>query len=173
MQTTKEIYNLSGRFYIVSSPKRITRFPPPKLGKDIDSDISAQEYWETVRRQIWSSLSSQTRATFTWPSSGEIPKNGKEAFKCLKLDSMLDNNTGSDNPDKVNHEVAFDNFCLLVFKVREVMRFEYGSFPPKRTVSILKKYIYIYCIYCKPNIKILYFFFIYNSFIKSTMMMSG
>ncbi|CAI2178229.1 2459_t:CDS:2 [Funneliformis geosporum] len=127
MQTTKEIYNLSGRFYIVSSPKKITRFPPPK------SDMPTQESWETVRRQVWSALSSQTRATFTWPPSGEIPKSGKMAFKCLKLDSMLDDHIGSNNSDRVDHEVAFDNFCLLTFKVHEVIRFEYGSFPPKRT----------------------------------------
>src|SRR5256885_8935967 len=72
MPTTKEIYNLSGRFYIISSPKKITRFPPPKFGTEIiNSDISAQEYWETVRRQIWSALSPQIRATFTWTSPGE------------------------------------------------------------------------------------------------------
>jgi hypothetical protein len=145
MQTTKEIYNLSGRFYIISSPKKITRFPPPKFGTEIiNSDISAQEYWETVRRQVWSTLSSQIRATFAWPTPGEILKNGKEAFKCLKLDSMLDQNVSLDNPDKVNHEVAFDNFCLLVFKVSEVIRFEYGVFPPKRVVSILLKKIFFF-----------------------------
>ncbi|RIA87147.1 hypothetical protein C1645_696369 [Glomus cerebriforme] len=118
MPTTKEIYNLSGRFYITSSPKKITRFHPPKIGTE--SDISAQEQWETIRRQIWSSLSPQTRAMFTWPTSGEIPKHGDEAFK-------------------FNHDVAFDNFCLLIFKVSEVIRFEYGIFPPKRVVRILIK----------------------------------
>ncbi|PKC00691.1 hypothetical protein RhiirA5_427819 [Rhizophagus irregularis] len=135
MPTTKEIYNLLGRFYIVASPKKITRFPPPKLGTELmNSEISAQEHWESVRRQVWSSLSSQTRATFTWPPSGEIPKHGDKAFKCLKLDSMLDRNISLDNPDKVNHEVAFDNFCLLVFRINEVIRFEYGIFPPKRMI---------------------------------------
>ena len=68
-----------------------------------------------------------------------MSKNGKESFKCLKLDSMLDKNVSLDHPDKVNHEVAFDNFCLLVYKVNEVIRFEYGIFPPKRVVSILLK----------------------------------
>src|ERR1051325_6322533 len=112
MPSSKEIYNLSGRFYIIASPKKITRFPPPKLGTEIiNSDISAQEHWETVRRQVWSTVSSQIRAMFTWPSPGETSNHEKEAFRCLKLDSMLDKNISLDDPDKVNHEVGFDNFC--------------------------------------------------------------
>lgn len=134
MQTTQEIYNLSGRFYITSSPKKITRFPAPKI---ITEETSSREYWESIRRQHWNSLSPQTRAIFTWPPSGEIPKNDKDAFKCLKLDSMLDelNNNSNFTPEKVIHDLAFENFCILVFKVSEVVRFEYGIFPFKRMVS--------------------------------------
>ncbi|CAG8580804.1 6545_t:CDS:2 [Cetraspora pellucida] len=141
MQTTKEIYNLSGRFYITSSPTKITRFPAPKIitpnQSPTDTDISAKEYWESQRRRFWTSLSSQNRAIYTWPPSGEMLKDDKEAFKCLKLDDMLDIVSGSNNPEKVLHDSAFDNFCLLVFKVNEVVRFEYGVFPAKRTVYSL------------------------------------
>ncbi|CAG8575112.1 6806_t:CDS:2, partial [Diversispora eburnea] len=77
---------LSGRFYITSSPKKITRFPAPKI---IFDETPPREYWESIRSQYWNSLSPQTRAIFTWPPSGEIPKSDKDAFKCLKLDSML------------------------------------------------------------------------------------
>ncbi|KAF0544195.1 pyridoxamine 5-phosphate oxidase [Gigaspora margarita] len=139
MQTTEEIYNLSGRFYITSSPARITRFPAPKIITSKKSltgtdEISPKEYWESLRRQFWSSLSSQNRAIYTWPPPGETPKSDKKAFECLKLDDMLDVASESNNPDKVLHDSAFDNFCLLVFKVNEVVRFEYGVFPAKRIV---------------------------------------
>ncbi|CAG8834466.1 32864_t:CDS:2, partial [Gigaspora margarita] len=139
MQTTEEIYNLSGRFYITSSPARITRFPAPKIITSKKSltgtdEISPKEYWESLRRQFWSSLSSQNRVIYTWPPPGETPKSDKKAFECLKLDDMLDVASESNNPDKVLHDSAFDNFCLLVFKVNEVVRFEYGVFPAKRIV---------------------------------------
>ncbi|RHZ71765.1 hypothetical protein Glove_253g75 [Diversispora epigaea] len=144
MQATQEIYNLSGRFYITSSPKKITRFPAPKIILD---ETSPREYWESIRSQYWNSLSPRTRAIFTWPPSGEIPKSDKDAFKCLKLDSMLDelndysglnnnnnNNNNNNSPGKVLHDLAFENFCILVFKVGEVKRFEYGIFPSKKMV---------------------------------------
>ncbi|CAJ0645409.1 6453_t:CDS:2 [Entrophospora sp. SA101] len=128
MSTTKQIYTLSGRFY---------RFPPPKILSDELSNVPSQEYWESIRRHYWSSLSSQTRVVFTWPPSGEIPKANKEAFQCDKLESMLttDNKkTASDDPMKIKHDFAFDNFCLLVFKVNEVVKFDYGGFPMTRVV---------------------------------------
>ncbi|CAG8489575.1 9052_t:CDS:2 [Acaulospora colombiana] len=73
------------------------------------------------------------RAIFSWPPPGEIPKCDKDSFKCLKLNSMLDSGN-SNSPDKVLHDLAFENFCILAFKVDEAIRFEYESSPSKRIV---------------------------------------
>jgi hypothetical protein len=33
------------------------------------------------------------------------------------------------------HDIAFDNFCLLIFKPLDIVHFESSPLPPKRTVS--------------------------------------
>ncbi|CAG8734818.1 2905_t:CDS:2, partial [Acaulospora morrowiae] len=134
MPTSKEIYKFSGRFYITSSQNKITRFPAPKIVLDESNNISPREYWESLRCQLWNSLSSQSRAAFTWPPSGEIPKSEKDSFKCLKLDSMLNSTNSVNSSEKILHDLAFENFCILIFKANEVMRFDYEAFPPKRII---------------------------------------
>lgn len=130
MPKTKEYYNFKGKFYIASSPIQVTRFPPPKI---IDDDTSAPDYWEEQRIQQWNELDARSRATFTWPSRAEIPKAADVSFSCQSLS----------NVDKtLVHDIAMDNFCLLVFKVTDVEHFDYSEFPPKRFVCFI--YIYIY-----------------------------
>ncbi|KAG9301254.1 hypothetical protein G9A89_012637 [Geosiphon pyriformis] len=133
MPSTKEIYNISGRFYISAAPLKITRFPPPKILPDNLSYLLASEYWESIRRLTWESISSQTRASFTLPPSG-VPKLNQNTFVCQRLEHMLNSNVKIDHPERILHDMAFENMCILVFKISEVVRFEYEMFPPKRFV---------------------------------------
>lgn len=123
---TMEYYNFKGKFYIASAPIQVTRFPPPKINQD-----NATDYWEQQRIEQWKSLDPQTRAMFTWPSRGEIPRSSKISFSCQELGVE----------ESVVHDIAMDNFCLLVCKVTHVEYFNYASYPPKRLVSIHNVFI--------------------------------
>ncbi|KAG2212581.1 hypothetical protein INT47_000557 [Mucor saturninus] len=123
--STQEYYNFKGKFYIASAPIQVTRFPPPKISNG--SGSSAVEEWEEERIRQWKGLDPETRATFTWPSRGEIPQSSSVAFSCRSL--------GTDA--SVVHDIALDNFCLLVYKVTHVEYFNYATFPPKRCVYTL------------------------------------
>lgn len=118
---TNEYYNFKGKFYIASAPIQVTRFPPPKI-----NDENAADYWEQQRIQQWNQLDSKTRAMFTWPSRGEIPKSNNISFSCQSLTTDI----------SVVHDIAMDNFCLLVYKVTHVEYFNYACYPPKRLVRI-------------------------------------
>ncbi|KAI9322473.1 hypothetical protein BX666DRAFT_1895188 [Dichotomocladium elegans] len=150
MPKSKEYYKFSGKFYIASAPIQVTRFPPPRLPQ---SDMPAADYWESERKRQWASLSDKERAMFTWPSRGEVPRADRLAFSCQSLDYLSDSSQqqssggglfslrsnsspapGSD-PRKLVHDIAMDNFCLLVYKISEVEHFEHSSFPQRRTVS--------------------------------------
>ncbi|GAA5809672.1 hypothetical protein MFLAVUS_003084 [Mucor flavus] len=119
MPNTKEYYNFKGKFYIASAPIQVTRFPPPKI---MDDDCTAQEYWEEQRIQQWQELDQKTRAVFTWPSRAEVPKANNIAFSCQSLN----------DDTSIIHDIAMDNFCLLVYKVTDVEYFDYSCYPPKR-----------------------------------------
>lgn len=122
MPKTKEYYNFSGRFYIASAPIQITRFPPPKI---TDDEQLAADFWEEQRVLQWRELDPKLRATFTWPSRRDTPKAADIAFTCQSL---------KQNDSSVVHNIAMDNFCLLVYKVTSVEHFDYAAYPPKRTV---------------------------------------
>jgi hypothetical protein len=122
MPSTKEYYNFKGKFYIQSAPIQVTRFPPPKIIEDDEN------YWENQRIKQWNELDSKTRATFTWPSKAEIPKANDISFSCQSL---------STRDKSVVHDIAMDNFCLLLYKVTDVEHFDYSCFPPKRMVSLV------------------------------------
>ncbi|KAG0193962.1 Peptide-N(4)-(N-acetyl-beta- glucosaminyl)asparagine amidase [Apophysomyces sp. BC1034] len=142
MPKSKEYYKFKGKFYIASAPIQVTRFPPPKLPS---SDLPPAEYWEAERKRQWRNLSDQVRATYTWPSCGDIPKSDSISFSCRSLQCMTEPNVSSgffrtnsgrpstDGALQVVHDIAMDNFCLLVYKVTAVEHFNYGVFPPKRT----------------------------------------
>lgn len=126
MPNTKEYYNFKGKFYIASAPIQVTRFPPPKI---MDDDGTAQEYWEEQRIQQWQELDEKTRAVFTWPSRAEVPKANDIAFSCQSLN----------DDTSIIHDIAMDNFCMLVYKVTDVEYFDYSCYPPKRRVKRKKK----------------------------------
>lgn len=117
---TKEYYNFKGKFYIASAPIQVTRFPPPSTIHTIDG-------WEQERLRQWKALDRETRATFTWPSRGEIPQSLPVSFSCSSLTT---------DPSVV-HDIALDNFCLLIYKVTDVEYFNYATFPPKRLVNFI------------------------------------
>lgn len=125
MPNTKEYYNFKGKFYIQSAPIQVTRFPPPKIMSEEEDN---EGFWENHRIKQWNELDNKTRATFTWPSRGETPKANDISFSCQSL---------SKTDKSVVHDIAMDNFCLLIYKVTDVEHFDYTNFPPKRTVSPL------------------------------------
>ncbi|KAL1921252.1 uncharacterized protein VTP21DRAFT_10968 [Calcarisporiella thermophila] len=132
MPKSKEHFYLSGRFYIASAPIQVTRYPPPRIRPEID----AASYWEELRLRQWRRLNPQMRSTYTWPPSGETPR-ANQAYACLSLDAIAD-----DSPQdarRIIHDIALDNFCLLVFKVLGVTHFNYSTFPPTRTVYTLNQ----------------------------------
>ncbi|KAI8141523.1 hypothetical protein BJV82DRAFT_618080 [Fennellomyces sp. T-0311] len=135
MPKTKEYYKLTGKFYIASAPIQVTRFPPPRIPS---SDLVAAEFWEKERQKQWKGLNDKARAVFTWPSRGEVPRADRVAFTCQALKhSVADKNKKTDEAQVV-HDIAMDNFCLLVYKVSDVEHFDYSSYPPRRTVHTLK-----------------------------------
>ncbi|CAO3640855.1 unnamed protein product [Mucor hiemalis] len=119
---SNEYYVFKGKFYIASAPIQVTRFPPPKI---MDDDKMAAEYWEEQRLQQWSELDDKTRATFTWPSRAEVPKSDHVAFSCQSL---------SATEKSIVHDIALDNFCLLVYKVTDVEYLDHSCYPPKRLI---------------------------------------
>ncbi|KAF7729906.1 peptide-N4-(N-acetyl-beta- glucosaminyl)asparagine amidase [Apophysomyces ossiformis] len=131
MPKSKESYKFKGKFYIASAPIQVTRFPPPKLPS---SDLSSVDYWEMERVKQWKSLSNQARAMFTWPSSGEVPKSAPVSFTCQSLQYMVGSQpSDNDKTLQVVHDIAMDNFCLLIYKVTAVEHYNYEMFPPRRT----------------------------------------
>ncbi|RUS19256.1 hypothetical protein BC938DRAFT_475785, partial [Jimgerdemannia flammicorona] len=155
MPKSKEHFYFTGKFYIASAPIQVTRYPPPKIAM---SDLPSAEFWEEERTKQWKRLNPKIRATFTWPGPGEMPRAEKLAYSCLSMEVMLEENKRGPFATKVNgvlgrsnsisgngaagqientvklmHDIAMDNFCLLVFKISEVQHYEYGTFPPKRT----------------------------------------
>ncbi|OZJ06021.1 hypothetical protein BZG36_01077 [Bifiguratus adelaidae] len=133
-----EQYYFTGKFYIASAPIQVTRFPPPKMPV---SDMPAAEYWEEERLKQWRRLNPQIRAKFTWPTPGDLPKADRIAYTCLSLDDMTSQNrsanaskAGAGNSVKLIHDIALDNFCLLIFKVIDVMHLNLSTFPPRRLV---------------------------------------
>ncbi|CAO3644939.1 unnamed protein product [Cunninghamella echinulata] len=145
MPKTKEYYKMKGKFYISSSPMQVTRFPPPR---PIKNDLPASDYWENERKKQWKGLTNKVRATYTWPSHGDTRAN-RTAFSCQSLDyfdettknqpsgyggMFNNNNKQSDNKLKIVHDIAMDNFCLLIYKITEVEHFDYNSFPAINTL---------------------------------------
>lgn len=158
MPKSKEHFYFAGKFYIASAPIQVTRYPPPKIAA---SDLPSADFWEEERIKQWKRLNPKIRAIFTWPGPGEVPRAEKLAYSCLSMDVMLDESKKSsgvfgngilarsnslsgrggqigemENPVKLMHDIAMDNFCLLVYKINEVQHYEYGMFPPRRTVCL-------------------------------------
>ncbi|KAI8344183.1 hypothetical protein BC941DRAFT_407995 [Chlamydoabsidia padenii] len=146
MAKSKEYFKFRGKFYIASSPLQVTRFPPPKTSNS--SGLKASDFWEKERQQHWKSLSDKTRATYTWPSRGDCPRADDSSFACQSLSYYDDANGGgggifglgqgkSNDKLKVVHDIAMDNYCLLVYKITEVEHYDHSQFPPRRKLFTL------------------------------------
>ncbi|KAF9356862.1 hypothetical protein BGX26_004634 [Mortierella sp. AD094] len=208
MPKTREYFHLTGKFYICSAPRQVTRYTPPVLPhvSGTTEDLVAQrqissQFWEAKRVEQWRKLPPKIRASFTWPMTGSTPKGPATAFQCLAMEDMTQqdpapgaktsnrdslmsqdgtqnpisspsspssvtsfrsrwnsvagsitgvvvdqdaaplspvsasmNKIRNDNPAKILHDIAFDNFCLLVFKPLDIVHFESAPLPPKRTI---------------------------------------
>ncbi|KAF9173504.1 hypothetical protein BGX21_002818 [Mortierella sp. AD011] len=208
MPKTREYFHLTGKFYICSAPRQVTRYSPPVLPhiSGTTEDLAAQrqisnQFWEAKRLEQWRKLPPKIRASFTWPMTGSTPKGPTTAFQCLAMEDMTQqdptpgsrtnnrdsvmsqdstqspisspsspssitsfrsrwnsvagsitgaaadqdaaplspvsasmNRIRNDNPAKILHDIAFDNFCLLVFKPLDIVHFESAPLPPKRTI---------------------------------------
>ncbi|KAG0046463.1 hypothetical protein BGZ89_005288 [Linnemannia elongata] len=208
MPKSREYFHLTGKFYICSAPRQVTRYSPPVLPHVVTQnnaeDLAAQrqasnQFWESKRLEQWRKLPAKTRASYTWPQAGSTPKGPPSSFQCLAMEDMTstttsnagnrdsvmsqdsnpmsspsspssvssfrsrwnltgsnnnNNNAGgevstptsptssingnnkirNDNPAKILHDIAFDNFCLLVFKPLDIVHFESSPLPPKRTI---------------------------------------
>lgn len=195
MPKSREYFHLTGKFYICSAPRQVTRFSPPVLPhvSSQTEDLAAQRqisnhFWEGKRVEQWRTLPPKVRASYTWPMAGSVPKGPATSFQCLAMEDMApaelppmspigrsnnrdsvtsqdgafsfsspsspssvtsfqplspisasQNRLRNDNPAKILHDIALDNFCLLVFRPLEIVHFESSPLPPKRTVSASKK----------------------------------
>ncbi|KAI1307390.1 hypothetical protein EDD11_004474 [Mortierella claussenii] len=217
MPKSREYFHLTGKFYICSAPRQVTRYSPPVLPHVIHTteDTVAQrqmsnQFWEAKRVEQWRKLPPKTRASYTWPMAGSTPKGPATAFQCLAMEDMTQqqdmapkgssgsnrdsvmsqdgtpnpmsspsspssvtsfrsrwnalagtttttktagdnqdsgsvsapmsptsassNKIRNDNPAKILHDIALDNFCLLLFKPLDIVHFESSTLPPKRTI---------------------------------------
>lgn len=210
MPKSREYFHLTGKFYISSAPRQVTRYSPPVLPhiSGTTEDLAAQrqqssQFWEAKRIEQWRKLPPKTRASYTWPTTGLLPKSPATSFQCLAMEDMTDvkppgsnrnsvmsqdgspnpsmsspsspssvtsfrsrwnstsgsisnvmgdgsdtitsptsptsmsnNKLRNDNPQKILHDIALDNYCLLVFKPLDIVHFESSALPPKRTVRV-------------------------------------
>ncbi|KAF9434805.1 hypothetical protein BGZ76_007389 [Entomortierella beljakovae] len=207
MPKSREYFHLTGKFYICSAPRQVTRYSPPVLPhvSGTTEDLAAQrlasnQFWEAKRLEQWRKLPPKIRASYTWPMTGSTPKGPATAFQCLAMEDMSqdmtpgnkpssnrdslmsqdgssnsisspsspasvtsfrsrwnsvtgiaggggekdatplsptsanNNKLRNDNPAKILHDIALDNFCLLVFKPLDIVHFESAPLPPKRTI---------------------------------------
>ncbi|KAG0365286.1 hypothetical protein BGZ54_006689 [Gamsiella multidivaricata] len=181
MPKSREYFHLTGKFYICSAPRQVTRYTPPVLPHVSGSteDLAAQrqvsnQFWEgpasafqclamedmtqqdAPKSPIGSSnnrdsLMSQdgTPNPMSSPSSpssvasfrsrwnafsGSIPAGAADTDAAPLSPVSAQNKIRNDNPAKILHDIALDNFCLLVFKPLDIVHFESSPLPPKRTI---------------------------------------
>ena len=156
----KDTFVISGKFYVVGSPTLAHRLGTPARLINVPNPT---EFWERRRILEWQTISSSYRATFTWPVSGEIqnpPENAQwSAYKdsnCLKQNYGLDVGysytelnymprernplqqlnrvlPSNESEAQIVHDMAFNNFCLFVFKPSLVEHYSYSKQVPTRT----------------------------------------
>ncbi|KAJ3301892.1 hypothetical protein HDV03_000259 [Kappamyces sp. JEL0829] len=68
-------FTMTGRIYVVSSPRLYSHFGTPK--KSIVSHADSDGFWESQRLAHWKALSKGYRASFTWPVPGDIQPDGQ------------------------------------------------------------------------------------------------
>ncbi|KAG0263154.1 hypothetical protein DFQ27_001898 [Actinomortierella ambigua] len=98
MPKTKEYFHLTGKFYICSAPRHVTRYAPPLLPHLVPAELAnastaqrqySKDFWELKRVQEWKKLTPKMRASFSWPQTGQTPKSPASAYQCLVLDDLV------------------------------------------------------------------------------------
>lgn len=78
MPKTRETFTLSGRLFIVAAPTLSHRFGTPPRRITLNSpDTNPDEFWESERVRQWRRLAPTHRATFTWPTPGELKNSNR------------------------------------------------------------------------------------------------
>ncbi len=146
---------------MVSLPTLLYRYgAPPKKPASIPYDISAEDFWEMKREEVWRGLSASMKAVYTWPipgtpkpsttNSSTIVYQGEEVnpiplrmqldtFEIsMHRDSALDLKENRGRRNEEDYQVyceAFNQFCLLVMKPSTVDHLEQSAInPPSRTI---------------------------------------
>jgi hypothetical protein len=149
-------YTFTGKSYLVAAPSLSHRFGTPPKRISLPEDVSPEMYWEYAREKVWSSLTSQARASYTWPSSSSTKhaidgivessyerrssssKVGQHMglkelnFNMMRLDEIknfgpVTLEAGQKMTRECIHNQAKDNLCLVVFKVQSVEVYEPAS----------------------------------------------
>ncbi|KAI8620252.1 hypothetical protein BC830DRAFT_1100143 [Chytriomyces sp. MP71] len=145
--------SLSGRYGTgpknINLPDTLPVFPP---GNPFPPTV--EDYWQSERDRLWKELSPAYRASYTWPNSGESQSEMAQLvqlklekapgtvrssvssqisfdFKHTKLDIVSDK---ASEDAKIVYNMAYDNFCLLVFRVLRVDHTTFASDVPVRNV---------------------------------------
>ncbi|KAJ3218333.1 hypothetical protein HDU67_006105 [Dinochytrium kinnereticum] len=87
MAKTKETFCFTGRLFIVCASTLSHRFGSVPRNITIPGDIPSmpssaakqEEFWEAERLRLWKRLTPALRASFTWPTSGELRTLGSSA----------------------------------------------------------------------------------------------
>ncbi|KAG0236551.1 hypothetical protein BGW42_003206 [Actinomortierella wolfii] len=115
MPKTKEYFHLTGKFYICSAPRHVTRYSPPILPQVIPAEVAqsattqrqySKDFWELKRIQEWKKLTPKMRASFSWPQTGQTPKSPATAYQCLALDDLV---TQDQIPNLSNYTTGASN----------------------------------------------------------------
>ena len=152
----KDKFILTGKFYVVGSPTQAHRLGTPAKMINVQNPT---EFWERKRILEWQTITNEYRASFTWPVSGEVqipPENANwSAYKdnnCLKQNYGMDvgyqyleleymphtrnplqEQNGEPSKVQLAHDMAFNNFCLFVFKPTVVEHVSTSGKVPVRT----------------------------------------
>ena len=155
----QETFTMQGRIYVIGAPCQAHRLGTPT--KAILPTEDPEQYWEDRRLQNWKSISPEYRASFSWPVSGQIiiPPEGASwsaykdmnivkqsygldvGYKYTSLPDMPNERVPfsvsptspvSKDERQIVHNLAFDNFCLFVFKPSNVEYLEWKQAVPNR-----------------------------------------
>ncbi|KAI9347586.1 hypothetical protein BDR26DRAFT_817287 [Obelidium mucronatum] len=139
---------LAGRFG--SGPRNIALPDPlPVWPAANPFPPTADDFWQRERDRLWRALAPDFRAAWTWPSPGEprakalssasmstSTSTSTSAFRgsvtalptsfAIKTLDVVDG-AGPNEETRLAHMAAYDNFCLVVFRVTKVEHYIYDG----------------------------------------------
>ncbi|KAJ3025924.1 UNVERIFIED_CONTAM: hypothetical protein HDU68_006454 [Siphonaria sp. JEL0065] len=143
-----ETFSLSGKAAVVVSSSLAGRFGSGPRNIALPSNLTSDDFWQTERARLWKELSPSYRASWTWPNSAEkrstndvnalsstLQKSSirssvsvlPNSFAVTSLNAIDPSDASLPEDLKMTHLAAFDNFCLLVFRVTKVEHFIYNT----------------------------------------------